>query len=160
MSKRPIIPKQGDRLIYQTGYFQAPNDIYEIDGLNACDILVYLYLCRVGSSGNTIFPAISTIAMKTRWGETKVKESIKKLCGMRLIGKLSHEQGSHIPNIYQINTDYFIEIKQKRTESQSKMIAASYAERYPDAALGAIANQRGDTILTDNGITLAKPKML
>ena len=157
--KKGNLPQPGkDALIFESPYFQAPNDIFEVPGLDVYEKLIYLYLCRVGNSGNRIFPAYPDIAQKASCSPRKAQDSVGKLCTMRLIGKIKNPQGSHLSNTYQINVSYFIEVKQPRTEAQEKAITAHYTEKHPDAALGKIANMRGETILNDKGTTLAKPK--
>jgi hypothetical protein len=49
---------------WETGFFQSPNCIFDVDDLTIAERLCYLYLCRCADSDMKSFPSYDTIGKK------------------------------------------------------------------------------------------------
>lgn len=93
------------RIIFETGYFQAPNDIFdsEID-LKANEKLVYLYLVRCGNNSKA-FPSYNKIGEKCSISRSTAIRCVKTLTNKGLIKKeyrISNHDERNLTNIYRI----------------------------------------------------------
>lgn|GEM_PF-4646117 len=62
-----------------TGWFAAPNFIFDLPGLTAAQRLVYLYLCRRAGPDGTSWPGIQRIARDVSLHRDTVRRSIEAL---------------------------------------------------------------------------------
>lgn len=83
-------------------WFPAPNAIWEVPGLSAHAILVYLYLRRCAGTGRTCWPARTTIARACRISVDSVDRALRQLCELGLITKESRHRpdGGSRSNVY------------------------------------------------------------
>lgn len=104
-------------------YFQVPNNIFDLDfqvtvnqrirkkgikevkeirrSLKANEKIVYIYLCRCGNNGKSIFPSYSAIAKKCGISRSAAIEIIEILKNNNIIFKKKRERGTS--NIYVLN---------------------------------------------------------
>ncbi|MED4456177.1 helix-turn-helix domain-containing protein [Metabacillus fastidiosus] len=80
---------------FRNGYFQAPNDIFELD-LEWHEKLVYLYICRCGNNSEA-YPSYNTIAKKCSISKRKVIDVVNALVQKGLI-KRQHRKNNNDEN--------------------------------------------------------------
>ncbi|HEY8414555.1 MAG TPA: helix-turn-helix domain-containing protein [Thermaerobacter sp.] len=83
-------------------WFAAPNAIWEVPGLSAHAILVYLYLRRCAGTGRTCWPARTTIARACRISVDSVDRALRQLCDLGLVAKEPRHRpdGGSRSNVY------------------------------------------------------------
>lgn len=93
-----------DRIKFDSGYFHAPNKIFEYDDLKVHDKVVYLYLCRCGHN-STAFPSYNTIADKCSVSRSSAMRAVKALLEKGLLIKHtrrnSHDERNK-SNLYEV----------------------------------------------------------
>lgn len=92
-----------DQLIFETGFFMSPNDIFDNERLDTKEKLVYLYLCRCSNNGSAAFPSYSTIGKKCSFSRRSAIEAVNGLVGKGIVKRVPRgdESGSK-SNVYRI----------------------------------------------------------
>src|SRR5699024_1647141 len=91
------------KVVFETGYFQAPNDIFDSDiDLKTNEKLVYLYLVRCGNN-STAFPSYNKIGEKCSLSRSTAIRCVKTLTDKGLIKKeyrVSEYDDRNLTNVY------------------------------------------------------------
>lgn len=92
------------KIKFDSGYFHAPNKIFEVDDLKVHDKIVYLYLCRCGHN-STAFPSYNGIAKKCSISKSSAIRAVKALQDKGLLIKHtrrnSHDDRNK-SNVYEV----------------------------------------------------------
>lgn len=92
-----------DHLIFETGFFMSPNEIFDREDLSSKEKLIFLYLCRCSNNGSAAFPSYNTIGAKTSISRKTVIETVKMLVDKGLLEKKERVvNGENTSNIYRI----------------------------------------------------------
>ncbi len=98
--------QEGDTLAgFAIPFFQAPNDIFG-QGIPPHQLVIYLYFCRVGNQGASIFPGMRKIAEKCNMDKGTVDRSIKSLVNAGWLVKtkqFDEVTGAKKSNLYHLN---------------------------------------------------------
>jgi len=89
---------------YTVEYFQVANEIFDVEGLDTYEKLVYMYLARCGNQGSKAFPSYNTIAEKCDMGRSKAIKSVKTLEEIGLLTKEEREfnETQNKTNLYEV----------------------------------------------------------
>ena len=126
-------------------WFWAHNAIWDVPGLSAHAILVYLYLCRCADAGGTCWPSRSTIARACRISKDSVDRAIKQLCERGLLMKESRQgpDGAYSSNLYTILDPPVPEESPEAPPSRSERPPLAAESGHPLAAVSGYPQPQG-----------------
>lgn len=89
---------------YETGFFIAPNEVFDIEGLNVREKLVLYYLVRCANNHSKAFPSYNTIARKCSVSRVTAIETVKSLVSKKLLAKVERKSdaGDQTSNLYKV----------------------------------------------------------
>lgn len=91
-----------DQLKFDTGFFMAPNEIFDDIDTKTHEKLVYLYLCRCANNASA-FPSYQKIADKCSMSRRKAIDCVDWLIDHRLlVKKTRRSDGLNESNVYEI----------------------------------------------------------
>jgi DnaD/phage-associated family protein len=96
-------------LLHGTGWFAAPNWVFDSDELNKYEKYVYLYLCRMAGGDGSSWPSVARMAKDTDLGQTVVREALQGLVSkgaLHIQHQINKETGGQTSNLYTIQTPF------------------------------------------------------
>jgi len=92
-----------DQLIFETGFFLGPNEIFDNEAVSVHEKLTYLYLCRCANNSTAAFPSYATIAAKCSISRRKAIECVERLIEEKLLLKtVRRGEAKNMSNLYKI----------------------------------------------------------
>ncbi len=92
-----------DQLIFETGFFLGPNEIFDNESVSVHEKLTYLYLCRCANNSTAAFPSYATIAVKCSISRRKAIECVEQLIEKKLLLKtVRRGEAKNMSNLYKI----------------------------------------------------------
>jgi len=92
-----------DQLIFETGFFLGPNEIFDNEAVSVHEKLAYLYLCRCANNSAAAFPSYNTIAAKCSISRRKAIECVEQLIEKKLLLKtVRRGEAKNMSNLYKI----------------------------------------------------------
>jgi predicted transcriptional regulator len=87
---------------WETGFFQSPNCIFDVEGLTINEKMCYLYLCRLADGEMKAFPSYSTMAKKMSVSRPTAIKSVKSLeeKGYLQVERRKKSKDENLPNVY------------------------------------------------------------
>jgi predicted transcriptional regulator len=87
---------------WETGFFQSPNCIFDVDNLSINEKMCYLYLCRLADGEMKSFPSYATMAKKMSVSRPTAIKSVKSLeeKGYLQVERRKISQDKNMTNVY------------------------------------------------------------
>lgn len=92
-----------NRLVFDTGFFIAPNEIFDSEEAKVHEKLVYLYLCRCANNSLAAFPSYTKIAEKCSISRRKAIDCVEWLTENGFLAKtVRRNDDKNMSNLYEI----------------------------------------------------------
>jgi predicted transcriptional regulator len=114
---------------WETGFFQSPNCIFDVEDLSTYEKICYLYLCRCADRDMKSFPSYNTIANKMSANRSTAIKAVKSLeeKGYLQVERRKKTKDENLPNIYTlIHPDQVIH--KDDSNSQEQAIGSCYEQ--------------------------------
>jgi predicted transcriptional regulator len=87
---------------WETGFFQSPNCIFDVEDLSINEKMCYLYLCRLADGEMKSFPSYATIGIKMSVSKSTAVRSVKSLeqKGYIRVERRKKSKNQNLSNIY------------------------------------------------------------